>query len=311
MKPEVVGDVEQRERAPAEVVGHRLLRDRVGGDLPEEEREEPENSIAANPAPRPASRRRPSRRRAGTSRTAASGSARCGPSTSARSPGRARRRPDRRARRARATACRPCRRPPARGSSRRARTRTGRTPRTGTAASGTTTRPMSGGGAARDLLARPPRSMLRIRRASCANVVSCGVGLDVLHLHRRRTRRSPARRHRRRRRPRPRSGRRRRPRTRCRRSARARRPPATARCPASGPCRDSTSGIAADFTARATRATACAAMQREDQPDGRERLALGGVSTERDEHRRPRPPRRSRRRSGSPTTSRAGAGTGR
>src|SRR3954452_1157563 len=37
---EVVRDVEQGEGPAAEVVGHRLLRDRVRGDLPQEEREE-------------------------------------------------------------------------------------------------------------------------------------------------------------------------------------------------------------------------------------------------------------------------------
>src|SRR5437868_4195964 len=40
-EPKVVRDVVERERAASEIVGHRLLRDRVRRDLPEEEREEP------------------------------------------------------------------------------------------------------------------------------------------------------------------------------------------------------------------------------------------------------------------------------
>ena len=46
---------------------------------------------------------------------------------------------------------------------------------------------------------------------------------------------------------------------------RARRRPARARCPAGGPCPESTSGIAADFTARATRTTRLRSDQPEDQ----------------------------------------------
>ena len=241
---------------PAEVVGHRLLHDRVGRDLPDEEREEADEEHRREPGHRdePAEDQRP-----GTEE-----------------PHRDEQEPDRRhpilqplrhdesehARRSGRPRPTPGSAPgspslPRRGSSRTARRRTARTPRTGSGASGTRSAPPRPRGGQRPR-GRPGRScgapVVPPRRSARRARAPRRVGAWS-----RPAPRSRGRRPRRARRATPAGPRRRRARTAIPRIWKSAPPACESALPWSRSRPDRTSGIAADFTASVTRITACAA----------------------------------------------------